>query len=500
MSLDERTPVIVGAGQFLNRVDSGSDPLCPTDLMAQAASIADRDAGVALAGRADVVAAVPTISWRHRDAALLVAEAVGATDAHTWYPAMGGNTPGMMLNRMAGEIASGNLEVGLLVGGEAWHTRSRSLKADTRPDWPVQDESVQPDWGSTDSFEMGHPAEHAREIFQPVQTYPLFETALIHAALTENPGRTLEDQIALVGQMWAGFSKVAAANPHAWRREELTASEITTADSDNRFVGWPYTKRMVSNPDVDMSSALIVTSAAAARSAGVSRDRWVHCWSGTDGKDRVMSERHSFTRSPSIGVAGRRSLELCGVDLDDVAHLDVYSCFPSAVELFCREFGLDPLERQLTVYGGLAFAGGPWNNPVGHALATMVDVLRNEAGSLGLVTGNGGNVDKHSFGLLGTEPPPDGFRHEAPQREIEAETEGREVLETHSGQVEIEAWTVMHDRDNASERLHAACLTSSGERVWGVSTDADAMLAAESRDLGGTAAEIAADGQLTLAG
>ncbi len=255
---------------------------------------------------------------------------------------------------------------------------------------------------------------------------------------------------------------------------------------------------MVSNPDVDMASAVIVTSVAAAEAAGVPRDHWVFCWSGTDGKDLVMSERHAFTSSPSIGVAGRRALELAGVGLDDVEHLDVYSCFPSAVELFCHELELDPLSRPLTVYGGLAFAGGPWNNPVGHALCAMTEVLREHSGSLGLVTANGGNVDKHAFGILGTDPPPKGFRHERPQSEIDGAASPRKALDEYQGEVDIEAWTVMHGRDNSAERFHAACLTPQGERVWAVSHDEDLMEEAESRDLGGAPAEMLEGGDLRL--
>lgn len=212
-----------------------------------------------------------------------------------------------------------------------------------------------------------------------------------------------------------------------------------------------------------------------------------------------MSERHSFVRSPSIGVAGRRCLELSGVTLDDVAHLDVYSCFPSAVQLFCHEFGIQPLDRQLTVYGGLAFAGGPWNNPVGHALASMVGVLREDPGTLGLVTANGGNVDKHAFGLLGTEPPSRGWQHEAPQAEIEAAVTGRKVLTDYTGPVTVEAYTVVHDRDRNRERLIAPCITPAGERVWGLSHDADAMELAESTDLVGTPSDLGEDAVLTLA-
>lgn len=496
--MDAHTPVIVGAGQYTNRTDEGAEPQSPVELMLEATAAADRDSGASLASRADVVATVPIISWKYSDPGRLLASELGNDGAKTWYPSMGGNSPQMLLNRLCNSVAAGELSIGLLCGGEAWLSSGRARKAGEDLSWPTQSSSEVPDWGSDDKFSMGHPAELAHGIIKPVDTYPLFETALMHAALEEHPGRTLTEQLREVGEMWAGFSRVAAGNPYAWNREALSAQEIITPTEDNRYVSWPYTKRMVSNPNVDMASALIVTSAEVAEAASISRDRWVFPYTGTDGKDRIMSERHSFVRSPSIGVAGRRCLELAGVTLDDVAHLDVYSCFPSAVQLFCHEFGIEPLDRQLTVYGGLAFAGGPWNNPVGHALAAMVGVLREDPGTLGLVTANGGNVDKHAFGLFGTSPPAHGWRHQAPQEEIEESVTGRQVLTDYSGPVTVEAFTVVHDRDRVRERLIAPCITADGDRVWAVSDDAELMENAESTDLVGNAADIGEGAELTL--
>lgn len=500
MSVDPKTPVIVGAGQFLNRVDEGAAPISPTDLALEAISAAATDSGVGMevARRAEVVAVVRMLSWRYNDPGRIVAERLGATSAQTWYPPMGGNTPQMMLNRICTQITEGRLDVALLCGAEAWNTRTNAKRAGTRAEWESQDPSVVPDWGSEETFDLGHPAEHAMGIVAPVQSYPLFETAIMHKELAEHPDRTLRDQIDIVGEMWAGFSRAAAHNPYAWNRSELSGPEITTATDSNRYVGWPYTKRMVSYPDVDMASALVVTSAQAATSAGVPRDRWIFPWSGTDGTDLVMSERESFVRSPSIGTAGRRALELAGLTLEQIDHLDVYSCFPSAVQLFCEEFDLDPLSRPLTVYGGLAFAGGPWNNPVGHALATMVARLREADNAFGLVTANGGNVDKHAFGVLGTAPPPNGFRHDCPQAEIEAAATPRKVLQDYSGPATVETWTVMHDRSNEPERYLGSCLTPQGDRTWTAGTDADLMAAAVSTDIGGKRVQVGPGGTIDL--
>ena len=476
--IDPRTPVVIGVGQHLQRTDQGAAPLEPLELMDLALQAAAADAGApGLLGHVDVVAVVPVISWGYRDPGRLLAGRHGAT-ATTWYPSMGGNTPQMLVNRLAAAIAAGEADLGVVVGGEAYRTRMATKRAGGRPEWTVQSEDVRADWDEDGSFSFGHPAELAVGVAMPTQAYPLFETALWH-----DSGRSLEEHLRVVGGMWSAFSRVAAANPFAWRREELSAEELTTPTPDNRTVGFPYTKRMVANPDVDMAAGLVVCSAERARALGVPTDRWVFVHAGTDGVDRVLSERRDLVSSPAIGIAGNLALELAGVGVDEVAHVDLYSCFPSAVQLACRELRIDP-DRQLTVYGGLPFAGGPWNNPVSHALAAMVDVLRADPGSTGLVTANGGNVDKHAFGVYSTTPPASGFRHARPQAEIDA-VPGRTVLDEHRGTAVIEGWTVMHERDGSPHRAHATCTTAEGQRTWAVSHDPDVMALLETTDVGG---------------
>ena len=475
---------MVGVGQYLHRE---GDPVEPTDLMVEAVRRAEADAGLAgVAASADVVAAVPTFSWRYRDPGRLVAAQVGAATARTWYVTVGGNSPQRLLNKLAVEIHEGRADLAVLCGGEAVRSKQAAKRRGEQVTWTIQGDDVEPDWQDGAPFLMAHPVEVERGILMPTQTYPLFENALWH-----DSGRTLEEHLAVVGEMWAGFSRVAAANPYAWRQQAYTAAEITTPSAENRMVSFPYTKRMVSNPDVDMSSGLIVCSAQRAAELGIPRDRWVFLHAGTDGTDAKMSERVDFVSSASIGVAGRRVLELAGTGVDEVGHLDLYSCFPSAVELALRELDI-PIDRQLTVYGGLAFAGGPWNNPVGHALASMVDVLRADPGSLGLVTANGGIVDKHAFGVFSTEPPAGGFRYECPQDEIDAR--GRRAVDgDHVGPATIETWTVTHERDGSMAKAICACRTPDGARTWADSSDPDVMARLEREDVTGVQVTIDAD-------
>jgi acetyl-CoA C-acetyltransferase len=157
--------------------------------------------------------------------------------------------------------------------------------------------------------------------------------------------------------------------------------------------------------------------------------------------------------------------------IDDIDLVDLYSCFPSAVQLGAQSLGL-PLDRQLTRTGGLPFAGGPWNNYVMHAIATMLDDLRACPGAKGLVWANGGFVTKHAFGVYSTTPPAGGFRYGYPQAEIDA-LPARDVATAAEavGPATIEAYTVMHDRDGAPEAAFAACRLADGRRAWGHSRD-----------------------------
>ncbi|HTN99388.1 MAG TPA: hypothetical protein VL068_01835, partial [Microthrixaceae bacterium] len=204
----------------------------------------------------------------------------------------------------------------------------------------------------------------------------------------------------------------------------------------------------------------------------------------------------NFHSSPAIEVAGSLALQLAGVDIDDVAHLDIYSCYPSAVQIAMRALGISA-DRQMTVYGGLPFAGGPWNNPVGHAIASMVDVLRADPDSTGLVTANGGNVDKHAFGVYAAHPPASGYCYDKPQEEVERNA-GVDAVVEHTGDARMEAWSVMHDRDSEPEQAHAAFVTPSGQRTWALNRDPGAMAEMVSTDMTNRVAIIDGSGNFEL--
>jgi len=466
-TVDPRTPVIVGVGQVLQRADDPVEAREPVALMTDAVARAARDAGLASVPDPDALWVVNLLSWSYGNPAEFVAADLGLRTVPRGglgLSAMGGNTPQSLVNSASRLIASGGADVVILTGGETSRSRHRAKSAGLPWQWRTSDTSPTPVTGEMD---MVSPEEVRRGIYMPVQVYPMFETALRAAA-----GRGIDEHQRHISELYERFSAVAAANPFAWDRTPHTAEEIRTVGPANRMIGLPYPKMMNSNNQVDMAAAVVLCSAERAATLGVSRDKWVFPVSGTDTHEHPwISERHRYDETPAVRIGGLRALELAGVGIGDVSVVDLYSCFPSAVQLGAAALGLD-IESQLTRTGGLQFGGGPWNNYVMHAIATVVADLRDRPGEHGLVWANGGFATKHAIGIYATTPPAAGFRHDSPQGEIDALPRRRLAAPTDAaGPAAVEAYTVMFDRDGGPETAIAACLLPDGRRAWGTSTD-----------------------------
>jgi acetyl-CoA C-acetyltransferase len=493
MAIDPRTPVIVGVGQTLHHATGLDDAMEPAALMEAAIVAAATDAGLSGPPTFDSIRVVSSLSWKYGNPAWVIAQRLGQEPRELAYTTSGGNTPQTLVNKTALDILAGKLDVAVLAGGEAWRTRMRARKQNAILEWPKAPDD-QPPVMLGDDLDMTHPAEAERGVYLPVQIYPMFETAIRAAA-----GRDPDAHLVRVSELWSRFSQVAADNPAAWIREPKSAEEIRTTSSSNRLIGLPYRKYMNSNNDVDMGAAIIICAAEAAERLGVERDRWVFPHAGTDCHEHAyVSNRDTFARTPAIELGGQRAMEMAGVGIDDIGVVDLYSCFPAAVQLGAQSLGLST-DRQLTRTGGLPFAGGPWNNYVMHAIATVCNDLRAQPGEKGLVWANGGYATKHAFGVYATEPPAEPFRHAYPQDEIDAMPK-RELAPTDdaAGPATIEAFTVMHGRDGSPDQAIATCLLPDGRRAWGLSTDADVMAAMSDGEWVGYEATLSATGELRL--
>ena len=218
MTIDPRTPVLIGTGQVLQRAEGLDDARDPVALMVEAITLAASDAGLSSVPNPDAIRVVSLLSWKYGNPAQFIAEDLGLTPREMGLSAMGGNTPQTLVNAASRQILAGELDLVILTGGEATRTRARYNKAGLTPDWRTTDTTPTP---VSEDLTMNMPEELARKIMMPIQIYPLFETALRAQA-----GRSVADHQVHISELYARFSAVAATNPYAWNKKQYTAEEI----------------------------------------------------------------------------------------------------------------------------------------------------------------------------------------------------------------------------------------------------------------------------------
>jgi acetyl-CoA C-acetyltransferase len=329
-------------------------------------------------------------SWEYDDPCARLAQRLGVEPSRSLYSGLGGSVPVRLLGETAEAMAAGDLDLALIVGGEALATR-RHLPD---PPWSYPPEEASPFPLTLDKDEARH------GIYQAYLTFALLDTARrIHLGISP------ADHRRAVGDLMAPLSEVAAAQPdHAWFPTARTADEIATVSADNRMVSSPYTKLMTAIMDVDMAAAVLVASEAKADALGVPADRRVYLrGTGVAEEPSTMAARPEPWRSPAMAQAMAEATG--GLPVDEIAHLDLYSCFGASLAFARDALGIDGV-RPLTVTGGLPYHGGPGSNYSTHALAAMTEVLRGDPGALGLVSGVGMHMTSHSAALLSTRPGP----------------------------------------------------------------------------------------------
>ena len=370
----------------------------PLDMWEQVARAAAADAGVPAAlAELESVDVVYSQSWQYDDPVARLAERLGGVSAAAVASGIGGSVPHVLATQVARDVAAGDLDLALIVGAEALASVRRLKKAGERPQWSYKPAEKRP-------FPMDmefDPSELTHAVFEAYLTFALFDNAR-----RAHLGRGLDAHQAAIGAVMSRLTEVAAHSPYAWFPVERSAEEIATASADNRMVAFPYTKLMTSIMDVDMAAALLLASAEKADALGVPEERRVYLRGWGYAEDPVHVAGHpDLWRSPALAAASSSALAGAGIDIDQVAHLDLYSCFASSVCFALDALGLAEDDgRGVTQTGGLPYHGGPGSNYVTHSLAAMAETLRLDPGSYGMVSGVGMHMQKHAYGVWSTAP------------------------------------------------------------------------------------------------
>ena len=451
MTDETRIPVIIGVGQVNDRTEDPAEALDSFALMREALGAADAEAGGGWLKHMQSLAVVDQLSFPQlTEIPLRLAAFCGATPklcAKTRYPS--GDSPVLLLNEAAERIAAGEIEVAVVAGGEALRTASKRARAAPGAANAVRDAAAK----------SAKPWRAKYGLVAPTDVYPLYENASRAAW-----GQTLAEAQRESAELWAGLSRVAAQNHHAWLRTAASAEQILTPSPENRLIAFPYTKLMVANASVNQGAGFIVASLAQARAMRVPEAQLVYVGYGAAAREPSdVLARESYDRSIALETSLHQALALNGLEPRDLDHVELYSCFPCIPKLARRTINW-PLERPISVVGGLTFGGGPVGNYMSHAVAAMTEALR-QSGRHALLFGNGGFANTNHCIMLSREP----LRRGARSFDVQAEADARRhpsppLIEGYAGPGAIETYTVFYARDGAAHFGVVIGKTPRGER------------------------------------
>jgi acetyl-CoA C-acetyltransferase len=441
---EDRIPVIVGIGEIVDRPQEIAAGLEPLALLEAALRRAEADSSGKLLGDIQSLDIVNFLSWRYEDPARQLSERLGIKPTHAYYGPVGGESPIRYLHEAAQRIARGECSVAAVCGAEAQSSATKAERAGVELPWtPFAHDVEEPKRGA--AFQK--PMAVKLGVFRPVTVYPFYE-----ATSSAHWGQTPREAMAESGGLWATYSDVASENPNAWLKRRFTPEEITTPSPDNRLIAWPYTKLMVANPSVNMGGAVLMTSLAKARAAGVPGDRLVHVRGGASAEEpRDYLNRDQFFESHSQNAVLKAVMELAGGDGKAFDAIELYSCFPCVPKMARRTLGLGA-DVQPTVTGGLTFFGAPLNTYMTHAACAMVRRLRGGA-KLGLLYGQGGFVTKHHALALSRQPPSAPLAQDSSvQAEADRQRGAVPAFVTEAGgKGSVESFTVLYGRGGEVE-------------------------------------------------
>lgn len=453
--LDPRTPILVGAGQASDPIDAADyHRWSAVDLAAAASAAAIADAGLD-AALIDTVAGVRQfeISTPFATAPLgrsdnyprSVAQRVGADPRRAVLEVAGGQAPQHLITEFAKAIAREAAHTVLIFGSEAISTTRALTGQDDAPDFTEHVEGDLEDRGYGLEGLM-EPVQLEHGLVDGPSQYAVFENAR-----RARHGVSRAKYAQQMGELFAPFTAVAAANPFAATRSVRGADELVTVSERNRMIADPYPRFLVARDQVNQGAAVVLTSVGAARDAGVPESKWVFLHGYADLRDVNVLDRADLATSPASIHAARIAIERAGLALDDLATFDLYSCFPIAVLNICDGLGLSPTDpRGLTLTGGLPFFGGAGNNYSMHAVAETVARLRTNPGTAGFVGANGGALSKYSAAVYSCTPRAWTEWSDAEAQAAFDTVAGPPLTTAPSGQGRVETYTVKYGRSGAT--------------------------------------------------
>jgi len=481
-TIKDNTPIIIGVGQITETVpDDLATASSHANLAGKAAALALKDAkDASLAQAIDVIAGVKTFSdsspqhqaktGRTNNFPRSIAKRIGANPKQAIYDSVGGDSPQKLISEFAEKLAAGECKLVLLAGGEAIANFKAAKKQKFQLDWSEKIEGQLEDRGRS-GMRLITRTEIANQIIMPMQFYALMENAR-RAALQQTPADYAQE----MGQAFSELSKVAAQNRYAVDQTEYDVQTLITPTKQNALIIAPYTKKLIAKDRVNQGAAVLMTTVGYAKKLGIEEGKWIFLHGSANTTDRVLLERPALGQSEGMEQAILGALSNAGKTAKGIQHFDMYSCFPIVVNESKRILKIEKGDkRALTQTGGLAFFGGPGNNYSMHGIASLVENLRNDKNSFGLVYANGGWMSKHAVGVYSTTPV-EGDWTPSDSRPFQAKVDEKPVIKVNrrpEGEAILETYTIHYFKGFPVKAIIVGRLKESNERFYATTVMAD---------------------------
>lgn len=466
----DKYPIIVGVGESVEHLlEDMSQALSAHELAAKAAKAALDDAlsSEKLATEVDVIVATRTFPdsnpayqmpfGRSNNIPRSIARRIGAQPKKAIYCKIGGDSPQRLVGEWAEHLVDGNCEMVLLAGAEAIASTKAAIRNKLALDWS---ESIE---GDLEDAGIGLEGL----VSQPQIQHNLLSMPLCYG-LCENArrvelGASIQEYTQQMAETLAPFSNVAASHPYAMFPKAMTAEEIATPTESNGMVAFPYTKAMVAKDGVNQGAAVLLTTVGKAKALGIDPAKWIYLHAYSVAREKPLLSRNSLGHSPALQLAIQQAMSLANIAPHQLHAIDVYSCFPIVVSSTAAALDIEHAEKPLTQTGGLPFFGGPGNNYSMHGIAAVVQSLRQQPDSYGLVSANGGAMDKHAIGIYSNNPGWQRCDSSELQRQLDA-MPAVELEYRARGDATIESYTVQYHRGTPLYGIVIGRLTKNNKR------------------------------------
>jgi acetyl-CoA C-acetyltransferase len=500
--MHDNAPILIASAQKTYREVSAERT--PTDALEEVVKLAIADSGNSdLADAIDSIATVRFVSDALEATATIMPRNPGNTvasrlgiNAQCYQSTIGGNTPQQLVNTFADKLAKGEHQCTLIGGVELIASLFGSWREGKDIAHWAQEEPG-------DVVKLGQEVkgtsatEEAHGLFEPTAAYALVESAIRHAK-----GNSISEHQQQMADFSSAMRTVSSNNPHAWRQQELSPEEFISTDNGNRYIGFPYTKAMNAILAVDMAAAVIMTTVGKARQLGIDESQWIYLRGASDASEVWhMSDRTELHTSPAIKTVANAALQQAQLTTADMNYFDIYSCFPSAVQVACDAIGIstnDP--RGITLTGGLYNFGGPGNNYSLHAIAEMAQHLRGNEVKHGLLTANGYYLTKHSVGVYSNQAPAQPWQatdNNKLQQALDAAAHPT-TTETPQGNAKIIAYTVAYQKTDPVRGILIGELDNGERFVANTKSDAETFARMIAEDLVGIEGEVKQENGLNI--